>query len=973
VNIDREPTFSTTDWSAQAVASVVERVLARRGFTRSSQTDPLRHSLEMVLAGYCALLVERLNRAPDLHRAALAGLLGVRPSPAVPATVALAFRALPAPPSPDGIVRAARASVVVPRHTEIAAPATDGGSAPVVFQTMRDLPILRAELVRAFHVDYRRGVATDASSLVVDASERKTPSAPPANVFLRRALHIAHPAFGEPIGLARFSVRVDVAAAPDASGSNDPALEWGIEGADGFIPVTPVSDATQNLSRSGEISFGAAASWPPAVIGGSRGYWLTARMPPAASRQAFAPLRGIALSTQHTISDARPEAGFQGRLPLDLSRDFLPLGETPRFGDVFYLASAYIALPGAAIRMRVVLTNPADGDVDSMPILPVATTGNPRIEWDIHAAGIWTPLSVDDGTDALTRNGVIAFTVPQTAGPSSLNGVTSGWIRARFAGGNYILSRPAPETRLPPVIAPPSIATLHLDVTTTRGPLTPECVVTEGGIERWVRKPSADGTLAPFEPFPLPDSDADTLYIGVGAAHDELAGRTANLYVSVDEPGGTAMLDDAPSVSPVLWQIRGESGWSDCMTEDTTQSLRHGGFVKLSLGDRPASWPGTTIDAPHALFWLRIVDTAPDRETAGAFARTRHVALNAVEAVHAVHLEKELAGSSSGHPNQIFRTARRPLVGEVDLEVREGAPDSRDAWVRWACVSDFSESMPESRHVVVDRANGTLTFGDGRRGRIPPPGGNNVRVTYAAGGGARGNSGAGTVTQMRTTVPYVQSVANVEPAMGGQDAEDPASARAGALAWLRHRDRAVCLDDYADLVRRASPEVARALAISADRIMPKRVDRAGCVGVAILPRAAGLAPQPSEALLRNVKAYLAARAPVDARLVLFGPGYLRVGVHADFAVAADTSAQRVLELCKQRIDAFLHPLTGGARGSGWDFGQRPHPSDLLGLFDDIEGIDYVQHLRLHFEPVAADAPGAAYPLVCAGDHALGAG
>jgi len=42
----------------------------------------------------------------------------------------------------------------------------------------------------------------------------------------------------------------------------------------------------------------------------------------------------------------------------------------------------------------------------------------------------------------------------------------------------------------------------------------------------------------------------------------------------------------------------------------------------------------------------------------------------------------------------------------------------------------------------------------------------------------------------------------------------------------------------------------------------------------------------------------------------------------------------------------LHPLTGGPSGCGWALGQRPHQSDLYGLVDAVDGVDFVRGLSL---------------------------
>jgi len=282
----------------------------------------------------------------------------------------------------------------------------------------------------------------------------------------------------------------------------------------------------------------------------------------------------------------------------------------------------------------------------------------------------------------------------------------------------------------------------------------------------------------------------------------------------------------------------------------------------------------------------------------------------------------------------------------------------------------------------VDRINGTVSFGDGRHGRLPPAGGNNVRLSYASGGGARGNAPVSTVKQLRTTIPYVESVTNVDAASGGQDAQDAPSTQYSALAWLRHRDRAVCLEDYAALALRASPEVARAVALGVDELRglkrlaldrPADPPRSGIVGVSIVPHSGVPEPQPSRALLANVKRYLDACRPAGVELILFGPSYVRVNVLAALAISGDAQFAHVAAQCEQRLNSFLHPLTGGRDGRGWDFGERPHASDFHRVLDGVDGLDYVESLRLQFNEALTDAPGAARSLVCAGQHRLRAG
>ena len=169
----------------------------------------------------------------------------------------------------------------------------------------------------------------------------------------------------------------------------------------------------------------------------------------------------------------------------------------------------------------------------------------------------------------------------------------------------------------------------------------------------------------------------------------------------------------------------------------------------------------------------------------------------------------QLLGSSNGRPRQIFHTLHNPIIGAAILQVHEpviktdeqavsrfttaGAGKSyatsidvsrtflHEEWIPWTEVEDFSSSDSHSRHYILDRLTGSIQFGDGVNGRIPPAGANNVRMReYHTGGGQRGNRPAAKVTQLHTTIPYVESVSNHVAAAGGQDQEDFDSLNRGA-------------------------------------------------------------------------------------------------------------------------------------------------------------------------------------------------
>jgi predicted phage baseplate assembly protein len=362
-------------------------------------------------------------------------------------------------------------------------------------------------------------------------------------------------------------------------------------------------------------------------------------------------------------------------------------------------------------------------------------------------------------------------------------------------------------------------------------------------------------------------------------------------------------------------------------------------------------------------FWLRV------RWIRGAWSirpLLKRVLTNTVWAEHTVTLTGEVLGASNGEPNQTFQITRTPLLAGQVLEVKEPEQPSAlerepllleegdDAvrvetdeggtitavWVRWHQVADFYQSGPRSRHYVVDRITGHVRFGDGKRGMIPPIGRSNIRMaSYQTGGGLSGNRNIGTVVQLKSTIPFVGSVTNWEPAGGGAPRETLDSVKRRGPKVLRHRDRAVAIADYEDLAFEASTNVARAKGIPADSAA-----NAGQTGLIIVPNSTEAKPIPSMELLQRVEDYIRDRLSPTVDLWVVGPDWLEVSVYVEVVPTSVEKATGVKAAVLSTLASFLHPLTGGLNGEGWSFGRKPYRSDLYASIENIDTVDHVRRL-----------------------------
>jgi hypothetical protein len=142
------------------------------------------------------------------------------------------------------------------------------------------------------------------------------------------------------------------------------------------------------------------------------------------------------------------------------------------------------------------------------------------------------------------------------------------------------------------------------------------------------------------------------------------------------------------------------------------------------------------------------------------------------------------------------------------------------------------------------------------------------------------------------------------------------------------------------------------------------------VSLVVVPRGSDARPQPDLELLRVVRDFLRERSAPDASLVVLAPQYVRVCVEADVVAESVHTEASTKRRCEEALSRFLHPVTGGEYGLGWEVGSSPHESDLYALLEAVEGLNYIRSLRSRVEE---DRPGLIESrnfLISSGEHRI---
>jgi len=481
----------------------------------------------------------------------------------------------------------------------------------------------------------------------------------------------------------------------------------------------------------------------------------------------------------------------------------------------------------------------------------------------------------------------------------------------------------------------------------------------------------SDGARAFASPEITP---GDALYLGF---RESLAGMVLRLVVQAEAEG----IGVDPNRPPLIWEVWNGEGWITCTVHtDTTGGLNRGGEIVLLV---PVEHEVSTVGVKGG-YWLRVrlLNPLAHQPTYKASPRLRGLVAEAlggtVKAEHAEVMPSEIVGRSDGQPGQSFVVARTPVLPRRDgehVQVIDG--DDVEAWTE---VTDFSLAGPADKVYVWDSGSGIIKFGprvrypDGsvrQHGAIPRDG---VRIevsSYRHGGGARGNVGARTLTLLRSTVPFVNSVSNLSRALGGVDAESVAEAKERGPLTLRTGQRAVTAGDFERLTLESSTEVARA------RCNPATNSRAH-VQMLVVPQVRtdptqhelddyAIAPQLMDAITKHLDEHRLVGTAIEVSTPYYQGVSVVALVHGNPGRPEKIVQQRVIDA----LHRYINPLVGGADGAGWPFDADINTATVAQMLESVDGVDRVEEVLLYeYDLRTGRRLGSAKDIIRLGKQAL---
>lgn len=466
-----------------------------------------------------------------------------------------------------------------------------------------------------------------------------------------------------------------------------------------------------------------------------------------------------------------------------------------------------------------------------------------------------------------------------------------------------------------------------------------------------------------------------------------------------------------PNNPPRQWQAWNGIEWVSVLLDNSDDKTQGFSFNDMALAGSnplqgadiilhlPQAWPVTRFITYQGR-WLRCSYTPLQNNQPGYTSSPRIVGFSvrsiggSVSASQSELIRNEILGESDGNPGQKFQLLGFPVLSRREDEyILVTPPNSLPQ--RWQEVNDFSESGSQDLHYTIDSRTGEVQFGplirspshlqqetmlrslvqqglntnqptlpapgrdagarESQYGAVPPRGAEIRMVAYRKGGGQKGNVQKGTITNMKSAVPYVARVVNHIPARNGADAESLEQAVIRVPAILRTRDRAVTPEDFEVLALQAGGgAIARSRCLPAGEeagvvkllLVPQANTEAIERGIGIDPDLLNLTPQ----LTDQIRAYLDERRLIGTQIKLQEPQYVGVAVQTEVGLEPEynhpRSQQEILFNLRVSLYRFLNPLTGGPERKGWPFGRPVYSSDIVNLFQQTPGVRYLGIVQL---------------------------
>ncbi len=468
-----------------------------------------------------------------------------------------------------------------------------------------------------------------------------------------------------------------------------------------------------------------------------------------------------------------------------------------------------------------------------------------------------------------------------------------------------------------------------------------------------------------YDPLDSDTYDGFVPYYTVGA-------KNRTMYFGFTQPPDNGpfrilwdVKEDPVSKQPQLsWEYLSKDGWKHLNMIDETE-----GFTKVGItifldnhGFRLKELFG------RELYWIRIIDTKDFyRANTSSRPMIRRISRNAVGAVNLDSHAEEYFTMAIYAENARFELAAKSIL-DFELYVNEfstlteaeaekleeqgrlirvtgNAGMDTELWVKWEEVNTFITEDPLSRSYVIDRGEGTFTFGNGRNGRIPAVSeDSNIRVVYTTGGGKRSNVEPGRISGIERSIGFVSGVTNPKSFYGGCDIETVYEAIERSAVLLRTQGKAIAARDYERLTMCASRCVERVRCYRG--INSAGAPERGAVTLVVMKKDNTEFSKVREDIRSFLLPRIAGGIVSSKLLYITEPTYVIINVRAEITAREINGIFDLKRNVEEKLRSYIDSYSGGKNDRTWKLGRVPNEQQLRSAILRIPEVIYIKNIYI---------------------------
>lgn len=295
-------------------------------------------------------------------------------------------------------------------------------------------------------------------------------------------------------------------------------------------------------------------------------------------------------------------------------------------------------------------------------------------------------------------------------------------------------------------------------------------------------------------------------------------------------------------------------------------------------------------------------------------------------------------GSGTSISSQQIDTKQREILYD-SFNIMVGYPkDNEILYDKWNKVFDFFSSTKFDKCYTLDIESGKIVFGDNEKGQVPKKAKDNIRLSgLALTKGRESNIKSHMINTIMSSNDNIKSlkIDQIENAVLGCDAQTLDDVKSKAASVLNHSKKAVTEEDYEYIVKSTPGLMIQSIKVLPSYNPNKKADSSNCVTIVVRPF--GSDDMDLTGYEENIKRYIDKYRLINTKVFVTGPTKIGLSISGEIVVNSYFTSE--VDIVANKIRQFINKMNETC-------GNTLHYGELFGLIDRLDGVSYVESLRI---------------------------